>query len=55
LIKFVECKCNNKLSWVEKQKCDWILNNLHIPVFVASKGEKRGEIIYEEVSNNTKD
>lgn len=45
---FVECKTNGTLSKIEKEKVQWILDNLHIPVFVASKGEKRGTIIYEE-------
>lgn len=48
LIQFVECKVNGTLSKIEKEKVEWILSNLHIPVFVANKGEKRGEIIYNE-------
>lgn len=33
----------------EKEKCKWIKENLKIPILVASKSEKRGEIIYEQV------
>ena len=49
-IQFVECKGgdnnHNKLDKEEKEKVDWIKYNLQIPVIVANKGEKRGEIIY---------
>ena len=37
-----------KVDKIEKEKLDWIMNNLNIPCIVASKGEKRGEITYEE-------
>jgi hypothetical protein len=48
IVQFVECKCNGILSKVEKEKIEWIKNNLYIPILIASKGEKRGEIIYDE-------
>lgn len=47
-IKFVECKLGKYLDKKEKEKCSWILNKLKIKVFVAYKGEKRGEIKYDE-------
>lgn len=43
--EFVECKINGKLDKTEKEKIDWVNNNLKIPVIIASK--KDGEIIYE--------
>ena len=36
-IQFVECKTNGTLDKVEKEKVEWIKNNLKIPVFVASQ------------------
>ena len=47
-VMFCECKCNGTLNKEEKAKIEWIRNNLHIRVFVASKGDKRGEIKYVE-------
>jgi len=47
LVKFVECKINGQLSKEEKEKCKWIIEKLEIPVIIASRGKKRGEIIYE--------
>ena len=44
---FIECKSNGQLSKIEKEKINWIKDNLHIDVFVASKGDKRGKIKYE--------
>jgi len=46
MTKFIESKMNNLLTKEEKCKCQWIEENLEIPVFIAFKGEKRGEIIY---------
>jgi len=47
-VKFVECKMNGYLDREEKDKAAWIMENLKIPVFIASKGKLRGEIIMEE-------
>jgi len=47
LIKFVESKMNGYLSKVEKEKCRWMIEQGFI-IEIASKGEKRGEIIYKE-------
>jgi hypothetical protein len=47
MIRLIECKMNGKLDKIEKEKVEWIKSNLKIPVIVASKGEKRGEIKYE--------
>ena len=47
-VKFVECKMNGYLDKIEKQKVEWIKTNLKIPVIIASKGKKRGEIEYKE-------
>jgi hypothetical protein len=46
-VQFVESKMTGELDREEKDKIEWIKNNLKIPVIIASKGEKRGEIIYE--------
>ena len=45
----VECKMTGKLDKEEKEKCQWLLDN-HVfsKILIARKGEKRGEIIYEE-------
>ena len=32
----------------EKDKANWIIEKLKIPIFIAYKGEKRGEIYYKE-------
>lgn len=48
-VRFVEVKLNKYLDKLEKEKIKWIKNNLHIPVFVASKKDK--EIKYEEVKS----
>ncbi len=43
----VESKMNGILSKVEKEKCDWLLKNrIFSNILIASKGEKRGEILY---------
>jgi len=45
----VECKQTGKLDKEEKEKCKWLLdNNIFSKILIASKGEKRGEIIYKE-------
>ena len=47
-VKFVECKLGKYLDKKEKEKCRWIIDKLYIKVMVAYKGDKRGEIIYED-------
>ena len=47
-VRLVESKMAGKLDKIEKEKCDWIKENLKIPVIIASKGEKRGEVKYDE-------
>lgn len=45
----VEVKMNGILSKIEKQKCAWYLKNkIFSAIWIAKKGEKRGEIIYED-------
>jgi len=45
----VEVKSNGKLDKVEKEKCQWLLeNNIFSKILIASKGKKRGEIVYKE-------
>lgn len=49
----VECKGGNKsnkyLSATEKEKCKWLLDKkIFSRILIAQKGEKRGEIIFEE-------
>jgi hypothetical protein len=46
-VQLVECKMAGKLDKIEKEKVEWYKNVLKIPVIIASKGEKRGEIKYE--------
>ena len=47
----VESKMRGILDKQEKQKCKWLLdNNIFSKIWIASKGEKRGEIIYKEFS-----
>jgi hypothetical protein len=48
-IQLVECKMAGKLDKIEKEKVEWYKNVLKIPVIIASKGIKKGEIIYEQV------
>ncbi len=45
----VEAKSNGRLNKIEKIKCQWYLDN-HIfnKIFIAKKGEKRGQLIYNE-------
>lgn len=45
----VESKMDGKLDKLEKQKCEWLLvNNIFNKILIASKGIKRGEILYTE-------
>lgn len=45
----VECKTGKYLSREEKTKCQWLLENKKFSkILIASKGKKRGEIVYEE-------
>jgi len=48
LIYGVECKSGGYLNKEEKAKCRWLATNVFSKIFIASKGKKRGEIIYEE-------
>ncbi len=46
----IEVKSNGFLDKTEKEKCKWLLeNHIFSKILIASKGEKRGEIIYKEV------
>lgn len=45
----LECKSNGYLDKIEKEKCGWLIENkIFSKIFIAKKGKKRGEIIYEE-------
>ena len=45
----IESKMNGTLDKIEKEKCEWLLENkIFSKILIASKGEKRGEIIYIE-------
>lgn len=45
----VEVKSNGYLTKEEKEKCQWYLdNNIFTRILIASKGKKRGEIVYKE-------
>ena len=47
----VESKMRGILDKQEKEKCKWMLdNNIFSKILIASKGDKRGEIIYKEFS-----
>lgn len=50
--QFVEVKGGDEthkyLDKNEKEKCVWILEDLRIPIVIANKGKKRGEIVYED-------
>ena len=49
----VESKSNGQLNKIEKEKCTWLLkNNIFSKILIASKGTKRGEIIYKDFNNN---
>ena len=48
-IQGVECKMTGKLDKLEKEKCKWLIeNNIFSKILIASKGEKKGVIKYEE-------
>jgi len=45
----IECKSNGYLTKEEKEKLKWLLeNNVFSKILIASKGKKRGEIVYNE-------
>ncbi len=45
----VEVKMNGILSKIEKEKCVWYLKNkIFSQIWIAKKGEKRGEIVYDD-------
>ena len=45
----VEAKSAKYLDKEEKAKCKWLLdNNIFSQILIASKGKKRGEIVYNE-------
>ncbi len=45
----VECKSNGYLDKEEKEKVKWLLeHNIFSKILIASKGKKRGEIIYND-------
>lgn len=44
----VEVKSNGYLTKEEKEKCKWLLdNNVFSKILIASKGKKKGEIVYK--------
>jgi len=52
----VEVKMNGTLSKTEKQKCAWYLQNkIFSQIWIAKRGEKRGEIIYEDFKEKYSD
>ncbi len=52
----VEVKMNGMLSKIEKQKCAWYLQNkIFSQIWIAKKGEKRGQIVYEDFKEKYKD
>lgn len=55
LIIGVECKTNGKLDKIEKDKCQWLLEHkIFSKILIASPGEKKGEIKYEEFDGSSK-
>jgi hypothetical protein len=45
----VECKSNGYVDKEEREKCKWYLEHkIFSKILIASKGEKRGEIVYKE-------
>lgn len=46
-VRFVECKTNGYLDKIEKEKVKWIIENLKIPVFIASKTKVKNKIVVE--------
>jgi hypothetical protein len=49
-VQLVECKISGKLDRLEKDKANWIIKNLHIPVIIAEKikVKRKIEAEYEE-------
>lgn len=48
----VEAKSNGYLDKVEREKCKWLLENkIFSKIMIASKGKKKGEIVYKEFKN----
>ena len=46
----IESKMSRTLDTKEKKKIEWLLQNeIFDVILVASKGEKRGEILYEQI------
>ena len=46
----VEVKSNGYLNLEEKEKCKWYIENkIFSNILIASKGKKRGEIVYQDV------
>ncbi len=51
----VEVKSNGSLDKIEREKCSWYLeNNVFSKILIASRGKKRGEIIYKEFEKGGK-
>lgn len=51
----IESKTNGYLDKEEKKKAKWLLNNyIFSKIIIASRGEKRGTIIYKEFKENGK-
>lgn len=47
----IEVKSNGYLDKIEKEKCKWLLDNkIFSKISIASKGKKRGEIVYKKIS-----
>lgn len=45
----IESKSNGVLSPIEKKRCKWLLkNNVFENIYIAKKGKKRGEIIFDD-------
>ena len=50
---FVESKMNGYLDRAEKEKCKWLLvNEIVEEILIASKGTKRGQIVYKDFRQN---
>jgi len=49
-VQLVESKMTGKLDKIEKEKCEWIIQNLKIPIFIAKKIKdgRRIKVEYEE-------
>ncbi len=47
----VEVKMNGTLSKIEKEKCSWYLQKkIFSAIWIAKKGEARGQIVYDDFS-----